>query len=78
LQGDKVGKDYLLQNLHRYIRTGLSTDQPNSTQEKAHFLAEKIHQIDYVNSYDNNGKSIFFHTKKELELIELLNIISTN
>ena len=35
LQGDKVGKDYLLQNLHLDMRTGLSNCQPHSVLEKA-------------------------------------------
>ena len=39
LQGDKVGKDYLLQNLHRDMRTGISNGQALSTLEKARFLA---------------------------------------
>lgn len=39
LQGDKVGKDYLLQNLHLDMRTGLSNCQPHSTMEKVRFLA---------------------------------------
>ena len=55
LQGDKVGKDYLLQNLHLDMRTGLSNGQPHSTLEKARFLAEKIQEIDYVNPYDKRG-----------------------
>ncbi len=49
LQRDKVGKDYLLQNLHLDMRTGLSNGQPHSTLEKARFLAEKICKTDYVN-----------------------------
>ena len=55
LQGDKVGKDYLLQNLHLDMRTGLSNGQAHSTLEKARFLAEKIQEIDYVNPYDKIG-----------------------
>ena len=55
LQGDKVGKDYLLQNLHRNMRSGISNGQPHSTLEKARFLAEKIQKIDYVNPYDKIG-----------------------
>lgn len=39
LQGDKVGKDYLLQNLYRYKRTSLSNGKPHSTLEKTHFIA---------------------------------------
>ena len=39
LQGDKVGKDYLLQNLHRNMSTGISNGQALSTLEKARFLA---------------------------------------
>ncbi len=46
LQGDKVGKDYLLQNLRLDMRTGLSNGQAHSTLEKARFLAEKIQEID--------------------------------
>ena len=35
LQGDRVGKDYLLHNLHLDMRTGLSNCQPHSVLEKA-------------------------------------------
>ena len=35
LQGDKVGKDYLLQNLHLDMRTGLSNCQPHTVLEEA-------------------------------------------
>ena len=55
LQGDKVGKDYLLQNLHLDMRTGLSNGQPHTVLEEARFLAEKICQIDYENPYDKIG-----------------------
>ncbi|MDD7088592.1 MAG: hypothetical protein PUI54_03440, partial [Bacteroidales bacterium] len=55
LQGDKVGKDYLLQNLHLDMRTGLSNCQPHTVLEEARFLAEKICQIDYENPYDKIG-----------------------
>ena len=34
-----MGKDYLLQNLHRDMRTGISNGQAHSTLEKARFLA---------------------------------------
>ena len=34
LQGDKVGKDYLLQNLHLDMRTGLSNCQPHTVLER--------------------------------------------
>ena len=78
LQGDKVGKDYLLQNLHRNMRSGISNGQPHSTLEKARFLAEKIYQIDYVNPYDNKRKSVLLHTKEQPEVAELLDIISAN
>ena len=55
LQGDKVGKDYLLQNLHLDMRSGISNGLAHSTLEKARFLAEKIQKIDYVNPYDKIG-----------------------
>ena len=61
LQGDKVGKDYLLQNLHRNMRTGISNGQAHSTLEKARFLAEKIQKIDYVNPRPNRP---FFMRKR--------------
>ena len=61
LQGDKVGKDYLLQNLHLDMRTGLSNGQAHSTLEKARFLAEKIQKIDYVNPRPNRP---FFMRKR--------------
>ena len=35
LQGDRVGKDYLLQNLHLDMRTGLSNCQPHTVLEEA-------------------------------------------
>ena len=35
LQGDKVGKDYLLQDLHLDMRTGLSNCQPHTVLEEA-------------------------------------------
>ena len=68
LQGDKVGKDYLLQNLHLDMRTGLSNGQPHSTLEKARFLAEKIQKIDYVNPYDKKPQSAILHEKEEPEV----------
>ena len=61
LQGDKVGKDYLLQNLHLDMRSGISNGQPHSTLEKARFLAEKIQKIDYVNPRPNRP---FFMRKR--------------
>ena len=63
LQRDKVGKDYLLQNLHLDMRTGLSNGQPHSTLEKARFLAEKICKTDYVNTYDKKTQSAILHAK---------------
>ena len=63
LQGDKVGKDYLLQNLHLDMRTGLSNGQPHSTLEKARFLAERIGKTDYVNTYDKKTQSAILHAK---------------
>ena len=68
LQGDKVGKDYLLQNLHRNMRSGISNGQPHSTLEKARFLAEKIQKIDYVNPYDKKPQSAILHEKEEPEV----------
>ena len=68
LQGDKVGKDYLLQNLHLDMRTGLSNGQAHSTLEKARFLAEKIQEIDYVNPYDKKTQSAILHEKEEPEV----------
>ncbi len=63
LQGDKVEKDYLLQNLHFDMRTGISNGQAHSTLEKARFLAERICQIDYVNPYDKKTQSDILHAK---------------
>ena len=63
LQGDKVGKDYLLQNLHLDMRTGISNGQAHSTLEKARFLAERICQIDYVNPHDKKTQSDILHAK---------------
>ena len=68
LQGDRVGKDYLLQNLHLDMRSGISNGQPHSTLEKARFLAEKIQKIDYVNPYDKKPQSAILHEKEEPEV----------
>lgn len=68
LQGDKVGKDYFLQNLHRNMRTGISNGQAHSTLEKVRFFAEKIYQIDYVNPYDKKTQSAILHETEEPEV----------
>lgn len=78
LQGDKVGKDYLLQNLYRYKRTSLSNGQPHSTLEKTHFIAEKIYRSYYVNPYGKKTQSAILHAKEEPEVTVPLNIISAN
>lgn len=44
--------------------------------DRARFLAEKIYQIDYVNPYDGNQKSVILHTKEQPKVTELLKIIS--
>ena len=45
------------------MRTGLSNGHAHSTLEKARFLAEKICQTDYVNTYDKKTKSAILHAK---------------
>ena len=56
----------------------LKAAESHITLEKARFLAEKIYQIDYFNPYDNKRKSVLLHTREELEVTELLDIISAN
>ena len=56
----------------------LKTAGTRITLDRAHFLAEKIYQIDYINPYDNKRKSVLLHTKEEPEVTELLDIISAN
>jgi len=46
--------------------------------DRARFLAEKIYQIEYVNPYNNKQMSVLLHTKEEPEVMELLDIISSN
>ena len=68
LQGDKVGKDYLLQNLHCDMHTSLSNGQPHSTLEKTHFIAERIYRSYYVNPYDKKTQSAILHETEEPEV----------
>ena len=48
------------------------------TLDRARFLTEKIYQINYVNPYDGEHKSVLLHTKEQPEVTELLDIISAN